>query len=193
MIYVVIVYFLTLIIVNIVLTKCRFSYSPITNLKLTSRGLEFFSQKRHRLKIESYTYVQLNNSIYIKTEKQMIIIKNVDKVFKKENFIYFQALGKVKILVDIKNIYKYFCLKITSEKVDIVDLKKKAMGDLLENFLVVENAKIVKQYLSLLTKILNIKIKEDKIEIHSNNYNIPFSLTYKLNGRIKRVNVKETF
>ena len=193
MIYSVIAYILAYFLINFIIAKSRWIFHSFPKLKFTKQGIEFVSFKKHRIKLNQCKYVQLNNLVYIKTTNQLIVIKNVDNLFERQDYLYFKALGKVKIVFDFKQEYKYFNLKLSSNKIDINDMWKKAGFDVVENITNLNNAEHYKKYINLLTRILNIEICDDGLKIRKNKFNIPFSVVYKLNGKIKRVNINETF
>lgn len=162
-------------------------------LKVCKDGVSFNSLKRHKIFIAQAKVMQVEKVVYIKNDNQMIIIKNVDNVFVDKYYLYFDCLGEVKIFFDCSKFYKYFNIKLTSFKFDISEIKRKASLDIVKNLLMLKNAKFLKRYLWILTKVLNITFEDNSIRIKKNKYKLPFSVTYKLNGRLKTININETF
>ena len=134
--------------------------------------------------------MQIGNIIYLKKDNKLILIKNVDSVMRTDNFIYFTALGEVKIVMNTKEIYRYFNIQISTPNVDFDYLKYRASRGILNNIFEFEKCKYLKDYIQFI-KMLNIVLKNDKLIVHSNRMHIPFVLTYKLNNKIKKVNIND--
>ena len=155
-------------------------------------GIFFKSFFRHRLKIGEMKYLQIATKLHIKAAKEIVTITNVDKVEKIDDYIYFTALGNVQILFDCKHVYRYFNIDIISKRFTINHLKQFALHDILNNRFDVNKSKILKKYIDIMQKVLNIHISEEKIVIKQNKFHFAYSLKYKLNNRIKQVNVNQT-
>ncbi|MBQ8614985.1 MAG: hypothetical protein IJ415_00220, partial [Clostridia bacterium] len=155
-------------------------------------GIIFNSFLCHRIKIDNFKTIQLGTKVYIKTNSKLVTISNVDKVFKHENYLYFTALGKVKILFNCDEIYKYFNIEITSKKFSIEELKQEAIYDLINNNFEINFCKILKRYIKIIENVLNIHIFQEKLVIKQNKFQFPFELKYKLNNRIKHISINET-
>ena len=121
-----------------------------------------------------------------------MVIKNVTNVLKRKNFLYFQALGKVEVLVDCAFFYKYINLKIESKEFDFNLIKQKTLNDIMNNLLALHMCKNLQKYLRLLKNILKIDINNKKIAIKPNKFKISYSVLYKLNNKLKRVNINQT-
>ncbi len=137
--------------------------------------------------------MQVDKIVYIKKDNKMIVLINVDNLCFKDDYMYFSALGKVKILFNCICFYKYFNIEISSQKFDLKDLQQTALLDILNNLFNLKNAKILLKYLKIITKVLNININKKKIVVKRNKFKIPYTLTYKVNNVLKRVKVNETF
>lgn len=182
-------YFITSFIVFIILLKRKTKYSIVEKFRVLKSGINFFSTKRHRIKISNAKILQIQNIVYLKKDNQTIILKNVDNIYLKEDFLYFDALGNVSILCDLSNIYKYFNLQIYSNQFDFCSIKKQALQDLFNNLFCLNLSEKINRYLKMLKDILNIKITKQGIVVGQNKYYIPLKITYKINNTIKTINI----
>jgi len=153
--------------------------------------LSFYSISRHRLKIDDASMITLNKAIYLKKDNQLVTIKNVDKSIRENGYLYFSGLGEVMIYMDMKNIYKYFNINVSTPKLDFVALKNKASQDILTNVFDMSKCRYVNSYMKLI-KMLNITFLEDKLIIKPNKFHLSYTLTYKLNNKIKKVHIEDT-
>ena len=167
--------------------NCK-SFQELPTMIVVKDGVEFYSKKRHRVKIDNCKYEQMGNNIFIFCNNGgMIEIKNIDNIFKRENYLYFKAKGKVAIYSKISNEYEYFYLNIHSEKFDIQQVKQNALKELVNNFFDLNLSKNAKKYLNILKNVLKITIFENKLTIKQNIFKFPFKIEYIINGKIKRV------
>lgn len=187
----IIFYFITFFCV-IKTRKRRIKFSDFPQFKINQSGVFFYSKQTHRIKIENDEVFQIQKNLYIRTKNEIIIIKNVENVKIFENFLYFKALGKVKIIFNIKQIYNYLVLLVESKQIDMNYLRQIAIIDLINNDFDINNSKLLKKYIKILKNVLNIGIFKEKIVVKQNKYKIPFILTYKINNKIKKVCVNET-
>lgn len=171
-------------------TSIRFDQFP--PIQITESGMSFYSIKTHRIKITSKNIFQINKILYIELKNGLICIKNVENVQIFENFLYFKALGNVEIVVDIKNVYNYLVLSVKSKQIDMKSLKQEALLDFINSDFDMAKSELLKKYIKILKKALNINVLKEKIIIKQNKYKIPFVLTYKINNQIKKVCVNET-
>ena len=167
----------------------NFSTKPIKNAKLNKDGISFFSTARYKLRMGEVKILELENAIYLKQNAKTIIIKNANKAIKTKNYLYFSALGDVKIIFNTKSFYKYFNIEIKSPTFDLEELKQNAIEEMLNNLFNLNNCNKLKEYLKVVVKILNIHITNDKILVKKNNFNLTFTLIYKLNNTIKIINI----
>jgi len=130
--------------------------------------------------------------VYLRQNKKMITLLNVDKVKVDEGYIYFKALGRVKILFSCKSIYRYFNLDIESDKIDIRDKRQQALQDMIDHLFDVNQSMILKRYIRFVREVMNIDFKNGKLTIKQNKFMIPYTLKYKLNNVIKQVKVNQT-
>ena len=114
-------------------------------MKLKKDGIMFTSFAQHRLKAENCKIIQIGKSVYCKMLNKLIVIKNIDNVFRNENFLYFTALGKVQVVFDCKTIYRYFNIDIKSKKFTLEDQKQLAIQDLINNNFEINFCKILKK------------------------------------------------
>ena len=191
--YIVIIYFLILTIVFILLYKVKFIIKPIPRLSMTRYGLVFHSKKRHRIKVGEAKLLILKNTIYLKRNKRTVVIKNTDRVFQRGEYLYFRALGEVKIIFNCKSFYKYFNILIKSTEFDFNEIKNRAMHDMLNNLFCLNECKSLISFLNIVHRILNISINDKNVIVRKNKYNISFILIYRINNHIKKINVNETF
>ncbi len=191
MIFLIPAYFVVVIIVFLLVNKRKDRFTPFPKLKVTRFGLSFYSISRHRLKIDDASMITLNKAIYLKKDNQLVTIKNVDKSIRENGYLYFSGLGEVMIYMDMKNIYKYFNINVSTPKLDFVALKNKASQDILTNVFDMSKCRYVNSYMKLI-KMLNITFLEDKLIIKPNKFHLSYTLTYKLNNKIKKVHIEDT-
>ncbi|MBE5741055.1 MAG: hypothetical protein E7351_00775 [Clostridiales bacterium] len=192
MLYVIFAYFMTVFVVIFALNVRKTRYQPYPSLKLRRDGISFYSKSTHRIKAENTKVMQVENRVYLRQNKKMITLLNVDKVKVDEGYIYFKALGRVKILFSCKSIYRYFNLDIESDKIDIRDKRQQALQDMIDHLFDVNQSMILKRYIRFVREVMNIDFKNGKLTIKQNKFMIPYTLKYKLNNVIKQVKVNQT-
>lgn len=191
MLYAIICYAITIIII-IVAKKIKFNATkPFFNLKIGRTGVSFCSTNRHKIKTGPVKILLVENVAYLKQNNKTIILKNVENVVLKNNYVHFSALGKSKIIFNAP-FYRYFNIKIEAISFDLENLKREALNDILNNLFDLKKCEKLKEYLKIVTQILNIKITNDKILVERNKYNLEFKITYKLNNITRVVNVGKT-
>lgn len=184
-------YILSIIITSIVIQKFKYRYKPFPKLKLTKFGISFFSTQRHRVKV-SEKVVQIGEAVYVNYQNQIVVFQNVKNVILRNEYLFFTANGKVEILFNTKQFYKYFNILITSDGIDFSNLKQTAILDLMNNKFQTDQSINFNKFLNLIKNTLKIQINDDKITVLPNNLKISYQLTYKTHGKIKRINVKNT-
>ncbi len=166
-------------------------FENFPHLNLTRKGISFISYATHRIKIHNAKTMLINNNLYVKFTSQLVIISNVSGVKIFNELLYFDCLGKVKILFNNKDYYKYFAIKINSNQFDLSKQKQTAILDLINNEFDLLKSQLTLRYIKIIKNILNIEIQKDKILIKPNKFKFSYVLTYKLNNRIKRVSINE--
>lgn len=187
-----ILYFVTFFCVAKFRKKHHLKFKPFPNLLLKKDGIVFISNTKHRIRIGEQKYVQLGNKIYLKTSNKLVVIFNVDKVFQNAEYLYFTALGKVRIIFDCHRVYKYFNIEIDSKKFSLNEQKQSAILDLINNNFEINFCKTLKNYIKNIKNILNIHIFKKKLIVKQNKFHLPFVLKYKINNRIRKVYINET-
>lgn len=191
MLYAIICYILTIIAI-IVVKKIKFNATkPFFNLKLTKCGVSFCSTNRHKIKTGEVKILIVENVAYLKQNNKTIILKNVENVELKKDYVYFTALGNCKIIFSAP-FYRYFNIKIEAENFNLEKLKREALNEILNNLFNLKNCAKLKEYLKIVTQILNIKITNNKILVEKNKYNLNFKIIYKLNNITRTINVEKT-
>ena len=188
MIYIV-VYFITFSVVLQLKKKARLKTCNFPSMKMMRDGLKFFSTSKHKIKIDNAKVMQVDKNVYLKKDKKIVQIKNVDNIFVEEGCLYFTALGNVKIILDLSDIYNYFNLKIYTNRIDIEKFKKIALFDIKNNVFDCKNSIFLKKYLKILKNILNINLENNKITIKQNKFKIAFCVEYKTKNGKKRIKV----
>ncbi len=171
---------------------CKFKNTrtkPIQNLQLKKYGLVFISHARHKIRVGEAKILQLDTAAYIKRAHKTIVLKNVDKIFVKGEWLYFTALGEVKIIFNCKKFYRYFNVKISSPKFDLSPIKQQALQQILDNLFNLNACNLVKRYIFILTEVLKITLSSSRVEVRQNNFAIPFTLTYKANHKLMHLQV----
>ena len=168
----------------------RLTYKELPKLTLKKDGISFNSCGRHRIKNLGFEMVSVRDCLYLFNAAKIVVIENVNKVELHENYLYFTALGDVKVYLNLMDVYRYFSIIIKSEKFNIDSLKQKAIIDILNQNFEAKNSQIVKKYIKIIKNILNIEVLSKKIITKPNKYRLPFQLTYKLNNKIKHIKVE---
>ena len=189
MIICVVVYFLAFMLVLILRKLCRLKIEKFPPLKLEEGGIVFHSNKRHRIKLYKAKFMQVSKSVYIRKGNKVVQLLNVDNVFIENDYLYFKALGKTKLVFGCEEVSKYLNLKIRSDKIDIEKFRKLALIDIKNHIFDYKNAKFLKIYLKIVRKILNISLQNDKLTIKQNKFKIPFCVDYVSNGVKKRIKI----
>lgn len=187
-----ILYLVTFFFVLKIKKHAMLRFKPFPKLNLKKDGVFFASNAKHRIKICDQKYLQIGKSVYIKSKDKIVEIFNVDKVFKFEDFLYFTALGKVQIKLDLLDVYKYFNIEIFSKKFSLAEQKQSAIIELLNNNFEINLCKLLKNYIKNIKNVLNIHIFQKKIIVKQNKFHLPFILIYKTNKTIKKVYINET-
>lgn len=183
-------YFLTFIVFLIATILKNKRFYAIKDVKLTKYGLVFYSNNRHRIKIYGAKMLIIENNVYLKKNSRTVVLKNVDKVSVNKDYLYFNSLGKTKIIMNCKKFYKYFVVRVESEDFDIEELKENAIQDILNNIFDFNNCIELKRYLKIMREILKIDLENDHVKLTKNNYELSYTLTYILNGTKKKVHIK---
>lgn len=190
MILIILSYLLTSLVVLYLCKKRRIRYNIFPKLNMTKCGINFFSYSRHRIRIDEKNFMILKDRVYIKTAGNFVILKNVGQIFYHKNYLYFSAMGDCKFFFDCKQIFRQFNILIESEYFDFDQIKQLALLDIINNQFELKKCKILIKYLKLIKHTLNIQITDSEIKVKANKYNIPFTLIYKLNDKIKKVNIE---
>ena len=185
-------YVITFCLVATLKKSFKLKYYEFPNLKLKKEGITFFSLTTHRIKIKNAKMMLIKDNLYMRTNERLIIITNITDVKVYENFLYFTAMGMVKIIFDCKDIYRFFAIKIESNSFDLSILKQNAILNLINNSFELNFSKITKKYINIIENVLNIKIFKEKIIVKPNKFKLSFKLSYKLNNQIKQVFINET-
>jgi len=190
-IFILFFYFFTIFFVNFLINKFKLKTKPLPKLKINKNGIFFTSYLNHKIKINFFKILIIDNVVYLKQNNNFILIKNVANVFTSNNYLYFKGLGEVKIMFNAEEFYRYFNIVIKCNKFNINKLKQNALMDILNNVFNLKNSKILKKYVNFIKNVLKININNKKISIKPNNFNFSYTLYYVVNNKIKQVEVKE--
>ena len=185
-----VVYFITFFCVIKFKKSTQLKHQEFPTLKVNKNEIFFTSYQTHRIKIKDYKIMKIENVLYLNLYEKLIIISNIKDVKIYNGFLYFTALGEVKILVDMKCVFKYFAIQIKSKQFSIDALKQQAILDFMNNGFNINFSKILKKYIKIIEKVLKINIFEEKIVINANNLKLSFVVSYKVNNKIKCVNIR---
>lgn len=185
------VYLLSSFVVVCIACKIKLSSKRILNPKVKKFGIVFYSNNRHKIRIGQAKVIYIGNLIYLKENNKFIIIKNIVDVIVKNEYMFFKANGEVKIFFNCP-FYRYFNLNIRSSYFDLNSAKQQTIDEMLNNLLNLESCIKLKKYLNFIKNTLKIRINNEKIVIFLNKFKIPYTITYKLNNKIKKINIKET-
>ena len=164
--------------------------SNFPKLKLIKSGIVFHSTATHKLRYKGDKLMLIGVDLYMKTQEKLIIFHNVKDVKVYEGFLYFTALGEVKICFDCE-FFKYFAIKISSDKFSLNQLKQQAILNFMNCEFNLNLSVMMKKYLKILKDILKINITNKGIQIKPNEFRLPYELTYKVNNTIKTVKVNQ--
>jgi len=192
MIFPILAYFITFFIVNLFTCVKKTKFQPLPKLNVSKRGISFFSNSMHRLRVGNVKVMQLDNVLYLKKANTMVIFKNINNIWLENGFLYFKAVGDVEILFNTEKFYRYFNIIIKSNKFNLMELRQKALNEVSNNLFNVKNCKFLNKYLNFVTKILSVHIDDEKVTVKSNKFKLNFTLIYKINNQIKRLNIEET-
>ena len=172
--------------------KSKPTFFKFPRLKLTKKGIEFYSHCQHRIKIEEMKLMLVNSTLYLKNNKKLIIINNVKDVMLFENYLYFTGLGFVRICFDCESVYRYFMVEIKSKQFSLNNIKQNAILDLMNHNFDYAQCCVTRRYINIIRKVLNIDISSEKVTIKPNKFKLSFVVFYKVNNIIKRVNIRQT-
>lgn len=190
MVYVIFAYFFTSLIVLLVIQIKNRKFEPIKNVKLKKYGLVFLSKNRHRIKIDDAKVLKIENNVYLKKNNRTVVIKNIERVVENKNYLYFTGLGQVKIVINCKKFYKYFCVDVTSEDFDINELKQRAIDDIIQHIFDLNECVELIRFLKIMRDVLKINLENNCVKVEKNKYNFSYILTYIVNGKKKFVRVE---
>jgi len=184
-------YFFTFFLINVLRKKHNNKFKSFPYMKMQKNGIVFTSFLQHRIRIYNIKYLQMGTNIYLKTSTGIVIISNVKILKHEKDFLYFKCFGEIKILFDCKKIFRYFNIRIESEKFKINHLKHMALMDLINSGFDENKSKMLQKYIKILKNILNIYIFDEKIIVKQNKFLFPFTIKYKLNNRVKIVYINQ--
>ena len=185
-------YILSAMVTVYVLQKIKYKTFPLTKLKLNKGGISFFSTKKHKLKIFNFKIIMISDGVCIKTEKELIVFKNIKNVILRNEHMYFCGCGKVEIVFNCINYYKYFNIKIISKDFDFEKFKQRAILDLVNHGFDVDNAENFKKFIHFINNTLKINIRDKNIKLSINKIPFAYQIIYRLNNKIKKINVSNT-
>mgnify|MGYP003303354362 CR=1 FL=1 len=108
-------YIISALITFIILQKFKYKAFPLPKLKLSKSGINFYSTKNHKIKVSNAKIISINNGVFVKTEKEIIVFKNVKNIILRNEHMYFYGCGKVDIVFNSLNYSRYFNFKIISK------------------------------------------------------------------------------
>ena len=182
-------YLLSAIITVYVLQKFKYRTYPLTKLRLTKSGIGFYSTKRHKIKIYNFKIITIKDGVCIKTEHELIALKNIKNVLLRKEYLYFCGCGKVEFVFNCVNFYRYFNIRISSNDFDFEELKECAMIDLINNCFDVNKADNFKKFINFIKNTLKINLNNESVSVSANKTPFSYQITYKLNNKIKKINV----
>lgn len=190
--YFLLAFVLTEIFVAISIEIIKYKSYEFPTFKITKNGIKFFSLKQHKINISNLKVFNFGENFYLRTNSQIIIFSNVKNVKVKNKNMYFVCCGNVNIEFNFTMFYKYFNIKVNIEDFNFNLLKQNAILDFLNNQFDVEKSKKFQAFLKFIKNTLKIHINKKNLSIFSNNLKISYQLIYKLNNKIKKINVQNT-
>lgn len=192
MIYFLFSFLIAEILFCIIFEVFKYRVAEFPKLKITKSGIKFFSFKQHKIKIGNSKVFELGGNFYLKTNTQIIIFKNIKNVKTRNGYMYFISCGNVEIIFNAIDFYKYFNIEINIDKLNFSEFKQTAILDFINNQFNISNSKKLQKFLKFIKNTLKIHINSKNLKIFSNNLKISYQITYKLNNKIKRINIKNT-
>lgn len=192
MIYFLLAFFITEIAISLCLEIFKYKCYEFPKIKVVKNGINFFSTKQHKIKIYNLKLCELAGNFYLKSNSQIIVFRNIKNIKIKNNYMYFVGCGKVEMIFDFSKFYKYFNIEININEFNFLQFKQNAILDYLNNRFNIENAKIFQKFLKFIKNTLKIQINNENLTIFSNNLKISYQLIYKLNNKIKKINITNT-
>ena len=164
----------------------------IKNIRIKHNGITFSSRMRHRIYIADARMMQVGTICYLKNSKNYVIIKNIDRVYIKDNYLYFKALGEVFIQVNMAKLKNYFNIYVESESLEFESMRDRAKLSLINHLFNMSEGREVVDYIKLVKRVLNIRFESGKVIVAKNKFNIAYTLYYKANNVIHKINIKPT-
>lgn len=183
----VVVYIIVFVVTTFLLSKRMKKIEKIKNVSVGKNGIVFMYNYRYNIDISNSKFIIIDNQIFIKKNNKRLLIKNVDNIEQIGDKLFFNCLGRVEILFDNKDYYKFFNIIIYADKFNLKRLKYKAMQDMLNFPFEFENRYDFRLYIKIVRNILRVNFQQDKIVVKANKYFLPFKMIYKINGKIKKV------
>ena len=183
------VYFIAFSLTLVLKKRFRLKVKVYPDLMISKDGLTFVSHEKHKLKINGAKVLQVGEDVYLKKYNKIVCLKNVDNVFVYKDYLYFKALGEVKLKLNLSNILKYFTIEIESKNIDMKNFKKLAIVDIKNHIFNLKNAKNLKKYIKTIKNIFKIQLLKNEILITKNKFGLSFVVNYFSCGKKKRVKV----
>ncbi len=185
------IYLLVMTIVMLLRKNIKTKFFPYPELKIKDDGIYFNSTRRHKIYISNAKVMQVGTTVYLKDYKINVTLINVDRIYLKDGNLYFNGLGEVRVLCNMRRVRRYFAIGIKSEQLEFDKMRTKAKMSLINHLFNINECNELKEYLSLITRVLNIRLTDDRVVISKNKYNISYTLYYKINNVIKKVRIGE--
>ena len=131
LLFLTVIYFLTFFCVKNLKKEREIRYFMFPRLKLTKRGVVFYSKRTHRIRFCNYKNFLLNNVLYLKTDFNLVAISNIKDVKIYNEFLYFTGCGKVEIKFDCNKIFRYFFIDIKSKQFDLNSIQQQSINAIL--------------------------------------------------------------
>lgn len=186
-----IAYFVTFYLMMKLKTKYKLKRKSFPYLKMNKTGITFFSHSEHKIKIQNMKIMQVENNVYLKQGNNLIIITNVSEVKGYEDYLLFTSNGETRILFDCNDYFRYFAINIKSEQFSLDEIKQSAILDLMNNNFDINLSVLAKRYINILKNTLNINFDNKKLIIKPNRFKFSFTVIYKVNNKIKHVNIRQ--
>lgn len=191
MIISIICYLITTLIIISRLYRRKNVVGEFPYIKLTKKGITFFSLDSHKIFVGYARCLAVDNSVFLKLNNVTISIINVKPMYVEKGELYFKALGRVKIRFNAEKIYKYFNLKIECAKIEVSNLKRKAVLGIVNNLFDYKNNKDFVNYIKLIKNIFKIRINKNGVRVVQPTKIFKYSVIYKLNNNIRKIVVGE--
>ena len=180
-------YLMALTLLFIMLNKKNNKIYPLPSVKFKNKKICFGSNKRHKIFVGMCKVLEINNNVFLKQNDKLVKIENVKNAKQKNGWLYFNAVGEVKIFIGNKKWLRYAEMDICSSQFDLTKLKQAAGYELVNNLFDIHACTSLIRYLKFVKQVLKIELTTNGIKVKQNIYGLKFCLDYNFCGKQKHI------